>query len=329
MTAQRQLLLVVPKLPFELKDDIIVPLIYRILGYPEVAFTNVPGAIPYVIDNFTGAKVFDYIHKKFAGKKFGVVEITQNIELLGELTRGLLNKFNGIENLFPNLRVVSEADQSLNDDTSSDGVFHTGLVYASHPMRPDYFIQLSKFHPYLLDDKKREFLRIAAGLGCKSISLIEGEEKTEKASVSAGVSGIKDVGDVSASVGTKNSSRSGFKLKVQIEDPEPSRLPYAPKDLLWLNEEPLWKAMIELRLKNWISSFQVEFSYDTNFDVDASLVAGIKGIGLKIGGDFHEENKIRQTYQIDFFPRSCYDASPSVKQPKEPHQRKPRRKRAE
>jgi len=309
MTSQRQLLLVVPKPPFELDDQILIPLIFEALGHKDIPPEAVKGNLMKIVDMLSlGSRTGEYIYKKLVGNRFGVMEIARNIDMLKELAKGLLNRFHGVDQIFPSLRILAEHDDLLKLLAASDKEFQTGVVYAGHPADQKFFIRLSDYHQYLLNDKRAEFLKIAASLGCHKITLTENEGVQKKGGVKAGVEGVEEIGDISASVNARSSENRGFKLSAEFEKPEGDKLPYIPEDLRWLNLEPLWQSMVTSRLENWVSSFQVEFSYDTDFGVNASLAALVEKIGLKIGGSFHEQKNIRQTYQVDFFPRSCYDA---------------------
>jgi len=310
MSTHSQLLVVVPRLPYELTDEVVVELILVSLGYSPLAASSWdPYPTKELIKDIMNPGFFAN-QRRIHGSDYDPNDISRNLKLLKDLTIGLLNKAQGWKHFLPTLQIAHEDDESLKNLESSDKTFHMGVVYASHPGYPTFFIRLSEFHKYLLDEKKSEFLRISASLGCKSLSLIEGETSKSNITAKAGVDGLKEV-DVSGKFETNSSAMHSFKLVANFE--EPDKLPYVPEGLRWLNIEPLWQGMITSRLENWISSMLVEFSYDTDFDVDISLTSQIKKIGLKIGGSFHEQNKIRQTYQVDFFPRSCYDALLSAK----------------
>ena len=55
---------------------------------------------------------------------------------------------------------------------------------------------------------------------------------------------------------------------------------------MWLGHEPSWKAIADRRLKFGTSKFKVSLVYGSDFGVTAELSAGLKGVGVKLGGAF-------------------------------------------
>lgn len=203
----------------------------------------------------------------------------------------------------PFLRCYDEHDASLDTLRSSDGQFAVGVVYAAHPYVPDFYVSLARFHAHLLDEKRAEFVRLAAALGARSIRLAQSEGESRTIGATIGIDGT-NVADVGAGAARHTRSAATFDLSAKFE--RPSSRPTLPNNLHWIHHEPLWQAMAEARLKHGATSFAVSFTYDQDFGVDAAAQLAIEGVGLKAGGKFAHTKSVAQMYEIEFWPQK-YD----------------------
>lgn len=103
----------------------------------------------------------------------------------------------------------------------------------------------------------------------------------------------------------KNEQNSRFDLTASFE--EATQPPRLPENMRWINHEPLWRAMAEARLSNWVDRFTVSFTYSEDFNITADLAGKISEFGLSAGGSFSKIEIIEQEYTVEFFPRSAYD----------------------
>lgn len=174
-------------------------------------------------------------------------------------------------------------------------------VYAAHPHERGLYIPVSQFHSYLIEEKRSEFVRLMTSLGARTVRLSHAETEENAARMNVSVDGIKGV-DVGAKAGVRASKASRFSLAMTIEE-RPTRPPAMPTSLVWYHNEPMWQALCDARLAHGVSSFKVGFAYKSDFGVDASLCAKIKGMGLEVGGKFEENEAVEQEYEVTFWPR--------------------------
>ncbi len=214
------------------------------------------------------------------------------VELMKKMLKSQLFRENALD-----VQLLNEGDARLDDLACSDGSFLVGQVYVAHPYSPTLFLSMSRFHKYLLDEKRAEFMQLAMHLGARSITLVQAERSHAEGGVEAGVSGV-----AGAKASGSSTSASNFDLSATY-DHMPSTSPRLPDRLVWYHHEPLWQAMAAGRLEGGLSSHRVSFSYNDDFGVDASICATIEGMGFKAGGKFQESQAICQTYDLTFWPR--------------------------
>jgi hypothetical protein len=202
--------------------------------------------------------------------------------------------------MLPNLWVLKPDDPRLGQLHSVEDRFVQNVVYAAHPAEPASFIRVADFHPYLVQDKRAEFVRLAAALGAKSIALVDNLSSRRAIGATASISDAAGAGQVGASVDSKKAVDSSFNLSVTFH-PD-SFIPHIPEGLSWLRREPLWKAMAETRTARPVASYNVRFAYKQDFSVSAGLAGSFTALGFNIGGSFSAFEEIEQEYLIEFFP---------------------------
>lgn len=197
--------------------------------------------------------------------------------------------------------MLASSDPRLKEVRCADGRFRSRHVYAAHPYDQDFYISPARFHHYLLEEKRAEFVRLMTGLGARSLRLLHSEKHHQGGGAEAGVTGV-DAVNVGAKAEAHRSTASRFSLALKVDE-KPTRSAALPDRLVWYHHEPLWKELAQARLAHGVSSFNVTFSYSSDFGVDASIGAAAEGIGLKIGGNFEANQAIVHEYEVSFWPR--------------------------
>lgn len=211
---------------------------------------------------------------------------------------------NDVSKLIPEISVIQPSDKSLDQYRCIDGHFATNVVYARHPVDPNFFIRVANFHSYLLQEKRAEFFRLAASLGAKAINQSDVNKSSSQGVAQAGFEEPTKSVNLKATSSFSHQQGSRFDLTASFE--EATAEPKMPENMKWLNQEPLWRAMVEARLNNWVDRFTLSFTYSQDFNINAELVGMISEVGFSAGGNFSKINVIDQEYTVDFFPRSAY-----------------------
>lgn len=229
------------------------------------------------------------------------VSFEESEDLLVDLVQALMSS--APQTMLPTgTRVFREGEGIPATFKASDGSFKQLIVYAAHPADEEFFIPVAQYHPYLLQDKRAEFVRLAAALGAREIRLCDTDNQASRAGWNVGGAGpVKGVPvDFAAKGAAHSESSSSFNLSAVFSRPE--KPPALPGFLRWYQQEPLWKAMAETRLEYRTESFKVQFTYDHDFGVSADLALKIASLGFSAGGSFSSVSKVSQEYEVIFYP---------------------------
>ena len=78
----------------------------------------------------------------------------------------------------------------------------------------------------------------------------------------------------------------------------PKKIDY---DSPWLNTEPSWRIMNNMRRNNFLKEFVAEFSYVDDMGINSQFASKILKYGINIGGSFIEMTKIKLKYKVIFW----------------------------
>lgn len=185
-----------------------------------------------------------------------------------------------------------------------DGKFYPKILYVEHPHRPNYYIIFSKFHRYLLDQKKAEFVRLACALGAKDIKILNSSKNNSTEKLKTKLNVVEGA-DLSASAEVAITQEEIDNLRANFKT-APEMDPSIPEGMIWMTTEELWKVMAEIRLSRWVDEYEIEFSHTSDYRINAELAGKMTGIGLDLGGNFQDFKSISQKCFVSFFARSEY-----------------------
>jgi hypothetical protein len=263
-------------------------------------------AVNQVVAGGAGAavlqKILGELAKESATDRWERIE--QNRELVIALVRAMLTVQIDSEDRMGDMAVYRHGNSRLEELKCSTDTFRPMVVYRAHPMRPDYYVPLANFHPQMLHDRKGEFYRIASTLGAKEIRIVSSEDDRTAASVEGEVEDPTGTADGGAAAGGHSIEKSMFDLSASFA--EPNEPPSKPENTYWLQQEPMWQAMVETRLEQWVTKFRVNFSYLSDFGVNAEVASSMKGFGFKLGGEYQHKEEYDREYEVEFWPKSAY-----------------------
>ena len=175
-----------------------------------------------------------------------------------------------------------------------------GLIYCCSDYNDEYYMPINEFHNYSLKLKESAFIEMCAHLGAKEIILMEEEingEKTEL-NLELNVWVIKAKAEYNESKSTESKSAFSYRF------PKPEEFNINKYDSKWVESEPTWNTLQNLRINNDLESYVAEFSYSDEMGITASLAAKLFKFGLEIGGSFNEIKKTQRKYHITFWNRN-------------------------
>lgn len=156
-------------------------------------------------------------------------------------------------------------------------------LYLGHPLIPTEYIPFENATEKLFLDKIREFCYLVQCLGAEEIiiqrtkgsDISKGTSKT----INASLGGSKELleasleGNVSSKTTESTKKTDGVEL---IQQFHPSKYPFCPNDLIWLDSNPSWKRMIKQRLNGTVYWSETITSAETT-NISTSQMQGIKG----------------------------------------------------
>jgi hypothetical protein len=225
-------------------------------------------------------------------------------DLIVGLVRGLLDTQIESEGRLENVSVYRPEDEKLEFLDCPSGTFRPEVVYREHPVQGHYYVPLAEFHPQMLHDKKAEFLDIATALGAKEIRIAASESRSKSGEASAGADDPTGQTDGGVEVAARASETQDFGVEMRFE--RPNQPPQDPSEVYWLDREPMWQSMVSARMSQWVTEYRVNFSYTSDFGVNANVAASIQNIGLGIGGEYQSREERDTEYIVEFWPKSAY-----------------------
>jgi hypothetical protein len=173
-------------------------------------------------------------------------------------------------------------------------------AYAMCDLIPDQYVPINMFHDYFQHMKHSDFVQLCASLGAKKVYLESGKINKKGFSFDVDTEIPTELGNLGIEFATKFKSGKNVYGKLAFSFSEKNKEIkefYSP----WIDTEPTWQAMINMRKNNYVETFKAEYNYVDNFGIDSNISAKIKNAGVNIGGLFTELNKIELKYNVIFW----------------------------
>lgn len=157
-------------------------------------------------------------------------------------------------------------------------------LYLGHPLIPTEYIPFENATEKLFLDKIREFCYLVQCLGAEEIFI----QRTKGSDISKGISktinaslgGSKKLleasleGNASSKTAERTKKTDGVEL---IQQFHPSKYPFCPNDLIWLDSDSTWKSMIKQRLNGNLLNYSEKITSAETTNISSSQIQGIKG----------------------------------------------------
>lgn len=192
--------------------------------------------------------------------------------------------------------------------------------YACHPLRPDTYYPLRRYHARLFEDKQQELVHVLESIGARRIRLLAmrslGSRQSQAASSGAS-GGIGDVfGSTSSHVQAQSSSSAeqrSSQLVILNSTLSPASAPALPDDLHWYPHEPTWQRVATSALSGRYDTVELELRYQEDYTVNTRRskridgeLASLFGGQLSSGWNAEAEQTLEETmttiwqFSIDF-----------------------------
>lgn len=177
-----------------------------------------------------------------------------------------------------------------------------GLVYASSDIEDDLYVPLSSFHKLMYESKMSAFTKLCSSLGAKSCRILYAEENEKDITAKVTAKNIPtNGGTVDSSIVSTFNNKNNQDVDLFMSFPRAKKIyKYETK---WMNGEPTWQTLQEIRIENDIEKCIAEFNYTDEMGVTTNIASSLNGMGLNVGGKFEECKKIKYKFEVEFWPK--------------------------
>ncbi len=156
-------------------------------------------------------------------------------------------------------------------------------LYIAHPAKKGYYLPYEGAEDIMFHDKVNDFCRLAQCLGATEITFnsVQGKSVSEIEidSMHLGVDGGKKEVNASGSYSKNSVTSSEHATSKEIGISyvyQPTRFPYSPDGLPWLEEDSSWKSLVKQRLEGNILNYTKRISSSETTNLSSSKKNEIK-----------------------------------------------------
>lgn len=178
-------------------------------------------------------------------------------------------------------------------------------LYIGHPFKPATYLPFENATEQLFMERVHELCYLGQCLGANEIRIkrLRGLDTASSQAKQLDVSGELDVKavNVGGSFGRNTAAQNSYSSKDGMEMVQtylPTKQPYCPDDLVWLDSETSWQALVKQRLNGNILSYSLHLSSSESVSMTSSKVLSVKAsfeyLVTKVSGTY--DAKIDKTF---------------------------------
>ena len=156
-------------------------------------------------------------------------------------------------------------------------------LYIGHPFKPATYLPFENATEQLFMERVHELCYLGQCLGANEIRIkrLRGLDTASSEAKQLDVSGELDVKavNVGGSFGRNTAVQNSYSSKDGMEMVQtyfPTKQPYCPDDLVWLDSETSWQALVKQRLNGNILSYSLHLSSSESVSMTSSKVLSVK-----------------------------------------------------
>jgi hypothetical protein len=171
-------------------------------------------------------------------------------------------------------------------------------AYGIYDIFPNQYISLNHFHDYFKKEKHMAFIKFCADLGAKEIYLKSVEINNENIKINNDEKNNHELLNIGIKLNNGFEKEKIFILK--------STFPEENKEIKecstpWLDADPTWKYLRDMRVQNHITTYEAEFNYSEDLGITTEFARKLSAINVSVGGELKEMKKIKLIYKIEFW----------------------------
>lgn len=186
-------------------------------------------------------------------------------------------------------------------------------LYIGHPFKPATYLPFENATEQLFMERVHELCYLGQCLGANEIRIkrLRGLDTASSEAKQLDVSGELDVKavNVGGSFGRNTAVQNSYSSKDGMEMVQtylPTKQPYCPDDLVWLDSEASWQALVKQRLNGNILSYSLHLSSSESVSMTSSKVLSVKAsfeyLVTKVSGtyDSKSDKTFSKTEEIEW-----------------------------
>ena len=186
-------------------------------------------------------------------------------------------------------------------------------LYIGHPFKPATYLPFENATEQLFVERVHELCYLGQCLGANEIRIkrLRGLDTASSEAKQLDVSGELDVKavNVGGSFGRNTAAQNSYSSKDGMEMVQtylPTKQPYCPDDLVWLDSETSWQALVKQRLNGNILSYSLHLSSSESVSMTSSKVLSVKAsfeyLVTKVSGtyDSKSDKTFSKTEEIEW-----------------------------
>lgn len=186
-------------------------------------------------------------------------------------------------------------------------------LYIGHPFKPATYLPFENATEQLFMERVHELCYLGQCLGANEIRIkrLRGLDTASSEAKQLDVSGELDVKavNVGGSFGRNTAVQNSYSSKDGMEMVQtylPTKQPYCPDDLVWLDSETSWQALVKQRLNGNILSYSLHLSSSESVSMTSSKVQSVKAsfeyLVTKVSGtyDAKTDKTFSKTEEIEW-----------------------------
>lgn len=179
------------------------------------------------------------------------------------------------------------------------GCPEVGRAYAANPLDDRTYFSVETYNDDMVDHKLSELERILNSLGARQYEIVFQSDENVHGKISGGIE-------------RRAFFKKGEKAKMEAElhrarakrfersGTSHGRDPVLAPNLVWLEREASWKALVESRLQYGRKDFHLRVDLDRDMKLSAQASLDFKAIGLNVGAEFEKKTNFTLTVKGSF-----------------------------
>ncbi|WP_122050020.1 hypothetical protein [Asaia bogorensis] len=173
------------------------------------------------------------------------------------------------------------------------GCAEVGRAYAANPLQEDTYYSVETYNDDMIDHKLSELERILNGLGARSYEIIFNSDEQSAAEIGIG---FQRTARLKAAAELRNARAKRYERSGTSR----GRDPQLPANLVWLEREPSWQALVESRLEHGRERFRLRVNLERDLQISSKISADFKMLGLNAGADYKRKINFSLTVEGTF-----------------------------